>query len=140
MKKIKTEVNIIWRDDFTNEETNETNEYLIVRTNQQYNFFKSEDIVITTVSAYLKNGYSKLTGKFTNNYGYFVVAKDNTLHCETGPAICSPGGLNGFQHNKSVTEYCIHGKTLSKYSWLTWVKGTESWPEAMANILGSSSD
>jgi hypothetical protein len=128
---------IVWR--FMSEDT----EYCVVDDSSgdddsTYRIFCSKDIdeVAYTNFAIIKE-YTRLNGKITDSYDHYVFTKDNFIHCETGPAICCPCGLDTFKVNQDIEDYLIYGKIFSQYSWLTWVKHSKSWPQAMANILGS---
>lgn len=104
-----------------------------------YHVYRSFDVEeIAHTNYVVKDNYTKLTGNFPDfeNY-YYIIAQDNTLHCDTGPAAFVPFGLSGFQPREDVKHYIVHGKIMSQYSWLTWVKNTASWPKAMASLLGA---
>ncbi len=116
----------------------DSNEYVIVRTGDKFGFFMTKDVSEPAYTNHcVDKTHVKLNGRYVTADGrYYVVVKNNWLHCETGPAVCCPGGIDNFKQ-EDVEDYCIYGKIFSKYNWLTWVKDTASWPEAMANILGS---
>lgn len=104
-----------------------------------YHFYESADIEEVAYKNYaVIKDCSQLNGTFYDNAKYFyITTTNNTLHNEVGPSAFVPCGLDIFRPKEDVIHYAIHGKLMSQYSWLTWVKGTPSWPIAMANILGS---
>jgi len=104
-----------------------------------YHVHYIKDIEESSYTNYVvKHNYTSLTGNFHDCYNHFyVILKNNILHCDTGPAIFLPCGLDNFKPGKEIKHYMLHGRIMSQYSWLTWVKGTEAWPRAMASFLGS---
>lgn len=104
-----------------------------------FHVFRSEDVEEVTYKNFapLKD-HLKLNGRFSDFQNYFYVnVRDNKVHCDTGPAALVPNGLEIFQPNQDIEHYAIHGKLMSQYSWLTWVKGGPSWVQVMANVLGA---
>ena len=104
-----------------------------------YKLHISEEVDEVSYTNYaVREPYTHLTGNFFDNDNYFyIIAKDNLIHCDTKPAAFIPCGLKGFTPKEEIKNYVIYGKIMSQYSWLTWVKETEAWPKAMANLLGS---
>lgn len=122
------------------------NIYTVVREKQTelFKVFLSRDVVeISHTNYVVKSNYKELTGKFFDyihgsiDSFFYVVAQNNVLHCELGPAAFVPAGLEVYKPKEDVYHYIIHGKIMSQHSWLTWVRSTSSWPAVMANLLGS---
>lgn len=106
-----------------------------------YKLYQSEDVEEIAYTNYtVKENFIHLTGTFFDSDKYFyAVTENNILHCNTGAAVFLPCGLNSFRPREEVMHYLVYGKIMSQYSWLTWVKGTDAWPIAMASLLGSKS-
>lgn len=122
--------------------TGSDGEYSVVYSilTETFYLFRSSDVEeVTYRNCAVKKDHKPLTGEFHDIYNHhsFAIALNNTLHCDTSYAACVPCGLEVFQPHTDVKHYIIHGKIMSQYSWLTWVKNTSSWPTVMANILGS---
>jgi hypothetical protein len=124
----------IWSFDGIDGET-----YTVLRNalTDTFHVHRSQDIEEKSYYYLVKKTYQRINGTLSDLYDHFVIAMDNTLHSDTGPAACIPCGLSGFRPREDVTNYLLYGKIMSQYSWLTWIKETVAWPKAMANLLGS---
>ena len=127
---------IIWRFKATDGE-----DYVAVKNKDTnaYQVYRSSDIAEVSYTNYaVKNGHVLITATL-NEVGTpcFISAFKNLVHSAIGTAALVPHGLDIFQPKDVVEHYAVYGKLMSQYSWLTWVKGSPTWPQVMANILGS---
>jgi len=127
---------IIWRFNSTDGE-----EYLVVssKNTNSYELYRFQDVQETSYTNYeVKKNYAVLNGSFNELLSpCFVSVSNNLIHSSIGPAALVPHGLEVFHPKEIVEHYLIYGKLMSQYSWLTWVKNGPTWPQVMANLLGS---
>ena len=121
--------------------------YALVRdkNNDAYQLFISDDVEeVSYTNWVIKNNYTILNGRYIVkiDLGYYEI-ENNLLHCFTAPAllltrIVPYGNIkNNIQLiQQEQWRYFIYGKELSYHSWMSWIKDTEHWPLAAANILG----
>lgn len=102
-----------------------------------YKIFLDKDIdEIAYLNYIVKNKYTILDGEIKVNDQYnngSIFTKNNFLHNNIGQAIEGEIIINIFDSEN----YFLYGRKFSRYSWLTWAKNTEYWPQIMANLLGS---
>jgi hypothetical protein len=118
----------------------EENYYVVQSKNigAYYAFIAYECEEVSYTNFIIKSNYTKLNGKFLSNDGlHYIIVKDNIIHCETGPAIRCPFGIDSFRVGEDVEDYLLHGQVFSEHSWLSWLKDTEMWPYTVAHMLGS---
>lgn len=80
----------------------------------------------------IKANYNKITATLgCCDLSYFQVVK-NLLHCTTGPAYYN---VHSHSHNPT-SGYYLHGKHMLLKTWLSWIKDTQDYPQALAHVLG----
>src|SRR6266568_68871 len=83
--------------------------------------FKADEFEETSYTNFVvKPNYTKLNGKLLSNDSlHYIIAKDNLIHCEIGPAIKCPFGIDSFRVGEDVEDYLLYGHVFSKHSWLS---------------------
>lgn len=131
-----TYARIVWR---FNDQDGQRYSVLELKGKQSaFHIFHEEDIEEFSYYVLVNKTFTRLTKTITSLNGFhYVVAKNNAIHCETGPAICCPCGLDSFKVNEDVEDYLLRGKIFSHHTWLLKIKETTNWTQVMANVLGS---